>query len=108
MARFNSRQGAMMGIFSLRHHIQAGSGAHPAFFPMGTGGFVPGLKRPGCEADQLPPSSAEVKNVSSYNSTLQYVFMAWRSVKYRDMFTSTIPLTQFTVPYVNRVAQSVQ
>jgi hypothetical protein len=29
----------------------------------GTGGFWPGLKRPGCEADHSPPSSAEVINV---------------------------------------------
>jgi hypothetical protein len=25
-------------------------------------GLVPGVKRPGCEADHLSPSSAEVKN----------------------------------------------
>jgi len=28
------------------------------------------VKWPGCEADHSPPSSAEVKNVSSYTSTL--------------------------------------
>jgi hypothetical protein len=38
------------------HHIQNGSGAHPASYPMDTGGSFPGG-----EADHLPPSSAEVK-----------------------------------------------
>jgi hypothetical protein len=43
--------------------IQTGSGAHPAYYPMGTGGPFPGGKaRPGRDADHSPPSSAEVKN----------------------------------------------
>jgi hypothetical protein len=50
------------GNFSLHHHVQNGSGAHPASYPMGTRGFFPGeVKRPGREADHSPPSSAEVK-----------------------------------------------
>jgi len=32
--------------------------------------FVPGVKEPGREAEQSPPSSAEVKNAWSYTSTL--------------------------------------
>jgi len=40
-----------------------------------------GLKRPGSEADQSPPSSAEVKNVWSYTSAPQYAFMEWCLVK---------------------------
>jgi hypothetical protein len=40
-----------------------GSGAHPASYPMGTGGSFPGGKaRPGRYADYSPPSSAKVKN----------------------------------------------
>jgi hypothetical protein len=36
--------------------VQTGSGAHPASFPMGTGGLSPGVKaRPGCDADHSPP-----------------------------------------------------
>jgi hypothetical protein len=31
--------------------------------------WLPGVKRPGREADQLPPHSAEVKNTWSYSST---------------------------------------
>jgi hypothetical protein len=48
--------------FSSRLCVQAGSGAHPASSPMGTGGPLTGGKsRPGPDADHLPPSSAEVK-----------------------------------------------
>jgi hypothetical protein len=43
--------------------VQTGSGAHPASYPMGTGGSFPGGKaRSGRDADHSPPSSAEVKN----------------------------------------------
>jgi hypothetical protein len=49
------------GNFSLRHHVQAGSGAHPASYPVGIGGNYLGVKQSGREADHLPPSSTEVK-----------------------------------------------
>jgi hypothetical protein len=52
---------AEAGNFSLHHCVQNGFGAHPASYPMGTRGSFPGVKRPGCEADQSPPSSTEVK-----------------------------------------------
>jgi hypothetical protein len=49
--------------FSSSPCIQTGSGAHPASYPMGTGGSFPrGKSRPGRDADHSPPSSAEVKN----------------------------------------------
>jgi hypothetical protein len=49
--------------FSSSPCVQTGSGAHPASYPMGTGGSFPGGKvRPGRDADHSPPSSAEVKN----------------------------------------------
>jgi hypothetical protein len=49
--------------FSTSPCVQTGSGAHPASYPVGTGGPFPGGKaRPGCDADHSPPSSAEVKN----------------------------------------------
>jgi hypothetical protein len=35
------------------------------------------VKRSGREADHSSPYSAEVKNAWTYNSTPQYVFMAW-------------------------------
>jgi hypothetical protein len=52
--------------FSSSPSVQTGSGAHPAHpasYPMSTGGSFPGGKaRPGRDADHSPPSSAEVKN----------------------------------------------
>jgi hypothetical protein len=43
--------------------VQTGSGAHPASYPMGTGGPFPGGKaRPRRDADHSSPSSAEVVN----------------------------------------------
>jgi hypothetical protein len=48
--------------FSSSPCIQTGSGAHPASYPMGSGGPFPGGKaRPGRDADHSPQSSAEVK-----------------------------------------------
>jgi hypothetical protein len=48
--------------FSSSPCVQTGSGAHPASYPMGTGGSFPEAKaRPGRDADHSPPSSAEVK-----------------------------------------------
>jgi hypothetical protein len=40
-----------------------------------------GVKRPECEADHSPATSAEVKNAWSYTSTPKYAFMAWFSVE---------------------------
>jgi hypothetical protein len=57
------------GNFSLHHHVQNGSGTHPASYPVGTRGSLPRVKRPEREADHSPPSSAEVKNAWSYTST---------------------------------------
>jgi len=45
--------------FSLRQRVQTGSGAHTAFYPMGTRVFFLGVKWPGSEADHSPPSTAE-------------------------------------------------
>jgi hypothetical protein len=48
--------------FSSSPCVQTGSGAHPASYPMGTGGPFPrGKARPGRDADHSLPSSAEVK-----------------------------------------------
>jgi hypothetical protein len=56
--------------------VSMGVVRHPASYPMGTKVSFLGVKRPGREADQSPPSSAEVKNTWGYTSTPQYVFMA--------------------------------
>jgi hypothetical protein len=71
------------------------------------------VKRPGCEADHSPPSSAEVKNAWSYNSTLQYTFIAWYLVKlfyidlirykFVSLMLSPVPLIYNTVISWSRV-----
>jgi hypothetical protein len=49
------------GNFSLHHCVQTDSGTHPSSSPMGIRGLFLGVKRPGRDADHLPPSSTEVK-----------------------------------------------
>jgi hypothetical protein len=48
--------------FSSSLCFQTGSGAHPAYYTIGTGGSFPrGKTWPGCDADHSPPSNAKVK-----------------------------------------------
>jgi hypothetical protein len=76
---FESRQGLAISLFT--------TGSKPALGPTESpiqwvqGALSLGVKRLGREADHLPPSSAEVTSAWSYNSTPQYAFMAWCSVK---------------------------
>jgi hypothetical protein len=53
---------AEAGNFSFLHPVQTGSGANPASYTMGTAGCFPGVKQPGCEAD-------DIKNAWPYGST---------------------------------------
>jgi hypothetical protein len=48
------------------------------------GGSYLGIKGPGPKANQLPPSSEDVKNDWSYASSSQHLLMAWCLVKHRD------------------------
>jgi hypothetical protein len=58
------------GILSLCHRVQAGSGAHPASYPMGTWDSCSGGKAAGRrKADHSRASSAEVKNAWNYTYT---------------------------------------
>jgi hypothetical protein len=61
--------------FSLLHVVQTGSGDHPSSYPMGTGALSPRVKQPWREADDSPPTSAEVKKMWMYTFTPPYVFM---------------------------------
>jgi hypothetical protein len=56
--------GSLLNFFCVPNiSVQAGSGAHTASYPMGTGGPFPGGKvLPGRDADHSHPSSAEVEN----------------------------------------------
>jgi hypothetical protein len=77
--------------FSLRLHVQKGSGAHTASYPVGPGALSLGL-----ESDHTPPTSAEVKKSWSSTSTLPNT-LSWlgAQLKHRDNFTFT---STFTVP----------
>jgi hypothetical protein len=70
----------------MHYHVQSGTGAHPAYYPAA---LSLGVKQVGHEADHSSPSSA-IKNVWSYISTPQYVFMVWCLVKHRNNFTFTL------------------
>jgi hypothetical protein len=74
---------------SLRRHVQTGSEAHQASYPMGTEVFSPGLNRPGHETDQSSSSNAQVKNAWSYTFHSPYVFMVRYLVKHRNNFITT-------------------
>jgi hypothetical protein len=88
------------GNFSL-HRVQNGSGAHPASYPMGTMGSFPGSKADGgggVEADQSPPTSAEVKEwvelcLHSPNTP------SWRGayLKHRDNFAFTFTFLSYII-----------
>jgi hypothetical protein len=58
------------------HVAQTGSRVHPTSYPMGTGGFSSGVKRPGHEADHSPQASAEVTKMWIDTSAPPYIFMA--------------------------------
>jgi hypothetical protein len=88
---FDSRRG--LGIFLFTASRTALGSTQPAIQWV-TGAVFLGLKRLGREADNSPPSSAEVKNAWSYTSTPQYVFMVWCLVKHRDSFTFTFTFTK--------------
>jgi hypothetical protein len=82
---FDSRRGLGIFPFTTVSRMALGPTQPPIQWVPGT--LSLGAKRPGREADHSPPSSAEVKNASSYTSTPQYIFMAWCLVKHRDSFT---------------------
>jgi hypothetical protein len=65
---------------------------------MGTGGYFPGGKSTGREADNSSPSRVEDKNAWRYTSNPQYIFMAWCLVKHMDTLTFTFYIFIVTNP----------
>jgi hypothetical protein len=82
--------GAMMGFSLLAAASRLFLGPTQPCIQRLPGAVSPFVKQPGREADHSPPSSAEVKNVWSYTSTPQHVFMAWCLVKHRNYFILTL------------------
>jgi hypothetical protein len=70
---FDSWQGYRRD-FSLFHFVQTGYAIYPASYPVSTRALSLVVKWPGNAADHSPLSTAKVKNVWSYTSTLPYIF----------------------------------
>jgi hypothetical protein len=87
---FDSRQGLRIILFTTVSRTALGPiQSHIQWVPTA---LSPGVKLPGRDANHSLPSSAEVKNAWSYNSTPQYVFTVWCLVKHRGNFTFTFTL----------------
>jgi hypothetical protein len=55
--------------FTSFYNVHTGDGAHPTSYSIGTVAHTPGVKWLEREADDLPPSSAEIKDEWIYNSS---------------------------------------
>jgi hypothetical protein len=79
--------------FSCSYCIQTSSGAHPAFYPVGSGISFPGGKADGQDADLSSSCSSKVKNKWSYTSTPLLIIMAWYLISTRHNCTFFLYLT---------------
>jgi hypothetical protein len=70
--------------FSFFHSAQTGTGTEPVTCTGGTWCSLSGVKRSGCKADSLPPSSSEVKNAWTYTTTSPYIFMVRYIIRNKD------------------------
>jgi hypothetical protein len=64
--------------FSVRHHVQTGSGTHPASCLMCSGVSFPTLKRPERGIYHSPQSSVVVKSAWNCTPIPPYVSTVWR------------------------------
>jgi hypothetical protein len=71
------------GIFL--YSFQIDSGAHPAFYTFGTREYFLGEERQGREADQSPPSGAEVNIIVELYLHSPYVVMTTYLIKRRRL-----------------------
>jgi hypothetical protein len=74
------------GNFSRLHHVQTGSGAHPASYPMGIRWSFPGGKAAGSWSWLLTSFQYRGQECVALYLHPQYVCMAWCLVKHRDKF----------------------
>jgi len=56
-------------VFSLLKNTQTGSGAHSTSYRMSTGIISPGIKRPGCEFDQIGLEEPIIKEIEQNQLT---------------------------------------
>jgi hypothetical protein len=70
----------LMAFFAV---FQTCSEAHPAFCPMGTGGFFPASKMQGNEADKIARAIPPLPHTSSWRAALfnkkrdKFIFKSW-------------------------------
>jgi len=67
-----------MGVFSLCHRVNTGSGSHSGSYPMGTGGSYTGDKvARGMKLTTHFHLAPRLKIIGAVSPLLQYVFMVW-------------------------------
>jgi hypothetical protein len=87
--------GSSILLFSTAHRLALGRTHPPIRWVPGT--VYPGVKRPWCEADKSPPSSAEVKNGRAVSPLPhKYSRRSASIAKYKDTFTFIF--TDFALP----------
>jgi hypothetical protein len=75
------------GNFSLHHRVQNGSGAHPASYPMNTGGSFPGGKAAGTWSWPFTSIKCRGQRGSGATPPLpKYAYMAWCLVKAQRLY----------------------
>jgi hypothetical protein len=78
------------GDFPLRHRDQTHLGAHPASYPVGTGGVhSPGQSGRGVKLTTHLHLVPSLRMSGAITPLPQYDFVAWCLVKHRDKFTFT-------------------
>jgi hypothetical protein len=81
---------------SVIHAVMTDCEAHPAYFQWVTASF-PGVKRPGREANQSPPSIAEVKNEWGCTSSSPIHLHLLSFNHNLNIYTSTVFTGKFTL-----------
>jgi len=75
------------GIVSVLHRLQTGSGAHPASYPVGTGGsFSEGVSGRGVNPTTHLHLLLRLRMRRAIYPIPQYVFMGWCLVKHSNNF----------------------
>jgi hypothetical protein len=92
--------------------VQTGCWCNPASYPLGTGGYFPGVKRPGREDNHSAPSIVEVKNggaIAPFSVGLYFIYLncKWVLPGGSDTvrhYTQITHITQNNTPHSNKTA----
>jgi hypothetical protein len=91
VVRFSVRQEFSV----LPHKVQIGSGSRAAFCSKTPG---PGLRRPGCEVDHLPRSSADVDNEWCYILLLCRISLSKLSINLKNIVAFKNTVSWYVTP----------